>query len=175
MKERHYVNLSNGILAVKEFKLKDPVFIRIQSTACEQNLMSQIIDTISDDLLMHLALGDTLCHIYDYSSRGSSPLPRALWQGLEWIKYVIYRIWWDKEYIPLNRHSNTPDRSQLRYFNKEFCKLSKTTRKHIKYYKKWINFLKPKNLHIQTHANKTKLDGKYELMRDEYLSTLKGL
>ena len=174
MKNRHYVNLSNGILAVKEFQLKDLVFIRIQSTFCEQHLMPQIIDTISDDLLMHLALGDTLCHIYDYSSRGSNPLPRALWQGVEWIKYVIYRIWWDKEYIPLNRHSGAYDRSQLEYFKQDYCKLSKGTRRSIKYYKKWLN---PKNmeLHIQIHAKKTKLDGKYQIMKEEYLLTRRGL
>lgn len=159
MKEKHYINLSNGILAIEEYGLKDYSFIRIQSTACEQGNLDTIIESISDDLLMNLALGNCHCHLYDYGSR--TPIPRSFWMGVEWLKYVLHKIWFHTTYTPVNRRGklDTPLGS---YFELKFRELSDSSRKRIKYYRKW---LMTDTLNIYTHAKHTTLDSQYDYMK----------
>ena len=154
MKERHFINLSNGIEAIQEYNLTEYSFIRIQSTLCEQNQMEQILEGLSTDFLMCLALGDTICYVYDYGSRRGAE-PRAFWMGLEWIKYVLYQIWFDLEYVPKRGIS------QGQYFRQEYCRLSKRTRNKFKYFRKWL----PGRLNlddlIETRIGEAPFDGKY--------------
>lgn len=157
MREKHYVNLSNGILAIEEYNLTDYSFIRIQSTMCEQNQMVQILNSIPADMLMNLALDDTICHVYDYGSRGGA-CPRAFWFGLEWVKYVLHRIWFKTEYMPMK------GKSQQNYFREEFRKLTSSERKVFKYYRKWIPETCNRTLNIKTHYKITELDGKYRYL-----------
>jgi len=98
----HFINLTNGIQAIEDYGLVNYRFIRLQSTACEQKRWEDIILSISDDLLMHVALGHH-CIVYDYGA--NKGVPRAVWQGLEWLKYVLARHWHHKTYTPQGRAS----------------------------------------------------------------------
>jgi len=156
----HFINLTNGIEAIKEYNLNmDKIsFIRIQSTWCEQKLWDDILFTLSDDFLMKLALGYH-CIIYDYSNKKTKP--RAIKQGVEWIKYAIIRNWFDETYsLPMYLKSAQP------YFKQQYKLLSKKTHKKLRYFKK---FLLTDKITIETVSWKTVLDGKY----DKYKEILK--
>ena len=56
--EKNYINLTNGIEAIREYHLSDYSFIRIQSTACEQKLWDKLILDLDYDFLMNVALGN---------------------------------------------------------------------------------------------------------------------
>lgn len=88
MNTKHFINLTNGIQAIEDYKLSDYSFIRIQSTACEQKRFEEIVVTLSDDFLMSCAMGRN-CIVYDYGA--NKTIPRAIWQGLEWVKFVLYK------------------------------------------------------------------------------------
>ena len=109
---------------------------------------------------MHLALGDTVCHLYDYGSR-SGDKPRAFWLGMEWVKYVLYRTWFPEgeEYIP------ELGKSQQQYFRREYRNIPKRIRKQIKYYRRWIPENSSGKLHVKYHCKMTIYDGKYEYMK----------
>ncbi|KKN68150.1 hypothetical protein LCGC14_0453750 [marine sediment metagenome] len=80
---------------------------------------------------MNLALGNE-CIVYDYSPH--SDIPRAIWQGLEWIKYALNRIWFNNEIIPIINGHNC-----IKYFRICYNRLNKKTKKYIKYFKKFLN------------------------------------
>ena len=99
----NYINLTNGVEAIPKLQ-GDYRFIRIQSTVCEQKLWDRLIQDLDYDFLMNLALGHK-CIVYDFGAR--KPIPRAVYQGLEFIKYVLHRRWLNKEYITnVNRSKN---------------------------------------------------------------------
>ena len=62
---------------------------------------------------MNLAVGNT-CIVYDYSQ--NKEMPRALYQGLEYIKFILYKRWFNmgpkeamvnlQKYVDLNRKDN---------------------------------------------------------------------
>lgn len=116
---KNYVNLTNGIEALQQYKLAHYAFIRIQSTACEQHSWDKILQDLDYDFLMNVALGNE-CVIYDYGTR--KPVPRAIYQGVEFIKYVLNRFWYNVEteiYIsrsPLIRSvGSSPTPSAIRF------------------------------------------------------------
>lgn len=160
---RLYINLSNGIDFLKQEKSNNLVrFIRIPSTWCESKQWGEILFTLSDDLLMHLALGYH-CIILDTSSRNR--IPRALWQGIEWIKFVLYKIWFNKDYIPEGRA-----KAGYKYFLEQYKKIPKFVKKKIKYYK---DFLMTEELRISCKYRQTDIDGNKEKMKEilkEYLN-----
>jgi hypothetical protein len=55
----HFVNLTNGVEALPALqRMRLPYsFVRLQSTACEQQNFEQIVLALDSTLLMHLALG----------------------------------------------------------------------------------------------------------------------
>lgn len=78
--------------------------IRIQSTICEQKNWDRLIQDLDYDFLMNLALGHK-CVVYDFGAK--KPIPRAVYQGLEFVKYVLNSRWLDQEYITnVNRSKN---------------------------------------------------------------------
>lgn len=85
MATKRYVNLTNGIEAISQLNLSDYSFIRIQSTICEQKLWDRLIQDLDYDFLMNVALGNK-CVVYDYGA--NKPIPRAIYQGLEFINRV---------------------------------------------------------------------------------------
>jgi hypothetical protein len=156
---KNYINLTNGIECINIYKLKEYSFIRIQSTACEQKRWEFILQDLDNDFLMNLALGNE-CVIYDCSCRGTS---RAIWQGLEWIKYILNRVWFNEIINTSVRGNNCSI-----YFEECYQLLNRKTLKKLKYYKKFLNTKKLNLYHI---CLKTNCDGNYGY----YLRLLKKL
>ena len=81
-----YLNLTNGLEyldEIDEYKL-----VRIQSTICEQKNWNKLIQDLDYNFLFDLAQGNTV-EIYDTSS--NKKISRALYQGVEFIRYVLLR------------------------------------------------------------------------------------
>lgn len=131
MVTKHYINLTQGLRAITEYNLTDYRYIRIQSTWAEQKRWDDILMTLSDDFLMNVALGHE-CIVYDYGAH--KKIPRAIWQGLEWIKFVLYKVWYNVDYQVQGRL----DKSAQQYFEEQF-RLSYLDRakSRIRYYKKY--------------------------------------
>jgi len=151
-----YINLTNGIQAIKEHGLKDYRFVRIQSTACEQKRWGFIIQEFDNTLLMELALGYT-CIIYDYSQHGNA---RAIWQGVEWIRYALNRYWLNKIIQPKCNGHIVSD-----YFNVCYqqCIKGNVFSKKLKYFKK---ILKTEEIKVIGISGKAIRDGDYDYYRE---------
>lgn len=150
MKTVHFINLTNGIQAIKDFDLKDYRFIRLQSTACEQKRWENIILSISDEFLLSASLGSE-CIVYDYGANKEKP--RAIWQGLEWIKFCLYKRWFNIDYNPVGRCS-----SSKRYFEEQYFNLSNRVKSRLDYFKSFIE----DQLSISSVTGATKNDGNKE-------------
>ena len=151
MKEVSFINLTNGLESLIEHNLDFDKcrFIRIQSTACEQKRWATIIDDLSPDFMLHAAIGS---HIYIYDYGANKEIPRAIWQGIEWIKYVLQKRWHSIDYSPVGRAI-----SMQCYFEKEYAKLPKTTKAKLDYYKKYVG----DRIYITSFTNSTEHDGDY--------------
>jgi len=125
---KYYYNLTNGL----HFNNRNKPFgfIRIQSTACEQKRWDFIIQDLDNDFLYNLAIGN-ICIVYDLSEKKKET--RALYQGLEWIKYVLYWRWFGRYYIPKVRECDCS-----KYFLGCYMALEDRTKKKIDYFKKFI-------------------------------------
>lgn len=94
MQTRHYVNLTNGVEALAGLRAAGAAwsFMRLQSTTIErQDWTKLFMCDVSDDLLMHLALG-WRCVVHDRGTR--RPLSKTVYYGLPLIKYVLDRRWY---------------------------------------------------------------------------------
>lgn len=133
----NYINLTNDIEAIPKIN-KDYRFIRIQSTVCEQKLWDRLIQELDYDFLMNLALGNE-CVIYDFGARKS--IPRSVYQGVEFIKYVLNRRWLKKDYITnVNRSKNKERKNNCNdYFLKCYFELDNRTKKKLDYFLPYIN------------------------------------
>ena len=126
-----FINLTSGLEKLdKPINSTDVAFIRIQSTACEQKRWEFILQDLDYNLLLYLATGAT-CNIIDCGAHHTDS--RALWQGVEWIKYTLNRRWFNRIIIPMVRKNNCSS-----YFNDQYKKLSKNTLKKIDYFKKFL-------------------------------------
>lgn len=132
MKEKVFINLTNGIEAIDEysFRLDDVSFVRIQSTHCEGQYWDIILQEIDNNLFFHLALGYQ-CKVYDFGA--NTELSKAIYIGLEWCKYVLNIRWFGKEITPFLKEKNV-----LSLFRDAYRKLSKRTKKRIDYFKKYL-------------------------------------
>lgn len=133
----NYINLTNGIEAIPRIS-EGYKFIRIQSTICEQKNWDRLIQELDYDFLMNLALGNE-CIVYDFGAR--KPIPRAVYQGLEFVKYALYRRWLGKEYISNVKRSNNSGRKNNcnGYFDKCYRSLEDRTKKKLDYFLPYIN------------------------------------
>lgn len=154
MKTVNFINLTNGIEAIQEYNLKNWRAIRIQSCACEQKLWEDILNSLSDDFLLNVALGNKVI-VYDYGA--NKEISRAVWQGLEWIKFVLYQGWIGEVYYPQGRAEPMKD-----YFQQVYYGLGKRVRKRLGYFKKFFNG----KIDIQSVTSSTIKDGNYELYVD---------
>lgn len=154
----HFLNLTNGIESIKRGHVPpDYHFIRIQSTQCEARVWDKVILNLDNNFLMHLALGDK-CIVHDYSAHKESP--RAIYQGLEFIKYILYRRWFNIEYQMYIRGNKV----DMKFYENEYItkvRTNKDVKKKIDYF---IKFLLTDQLYIDTIVNNTTLDGNF----DEY-------
>lgn len=164
-----YINLSSGIdclfdarhggketaLALSYYK-EEVRFIRIQSTMCEQKLWDRVIMDLDYDFLLHLAMGHDVC-IFDCSAKKEES--RAIYQGLEFIKYVLNRVWFDREYKTDVRGNDCNH-----YFDEVFRTQIQDTSAHLKL-KFFRKFLMTDELKLASYCQPTKLDGKYEELK----------
>ncbi|MHA1889083.1 MAG: hypothetical protein ACTSX0_13745 [Promethearchaeota archaeon] len=146
-----FINLSNGLEAVEEFNLKNFRIIRIQSTACEQKRWNYILESLSDEFLFYAALGYE-CIVYDYGC--NKEVPRAVWQGLEWIKFVLHARWLNEEYVLIGRASNS-----TQYFKDNYLLIPRTVMKRLDYYKKFSDL---KEIKISSITKRTIYDSDHE-------------
>jgi hypothetical protein len=134
----NYINLTNGIEAIP--KLDNYRFIRIQSTICEQKNWDRLIQELDYDFLLNVAVGNECC-IYDYGTR--KPVSRAVYQGLEFIKYALYRRWLNEEYqTNCCRCKNKEEHScqnANKYFESCYVGLDKRTKKKLDYFKPFVS------------------------------------
>lgn len=159
---KYYLNLTNGIEWVQDLNvpIKDIGCIRIQSTKCEQKDWSYIIEDLDYQFLLDLALGEDVV-VLDCSPK--KDVSRALYQGVEWLKYVLNRRWFDREedcFVKSNKVNN--------YFNEEYKLLSRRAKNKLDYLKK---FLLTDKIYLQGICKGTSMDSNYE----GYKQILKGV
>lgn len=153
---KYFLNLTNGLEFLPDLEGEEIHFIRLQSTACEQGRWNYILNTIDADFLMYLALG-AHCFVYDMTSRYGGRRPsRAIWQGLEWIKYALNRCWFGVEIkCPYGQET---------HFKKLYDhKLTKPTKRRLRYFK---NFLQTGALNIMTFCNETDNDSNFQFYKE---------
>ena len=151
VKENHFINLTNGVQAIKDYNLLEYRFIRLQSTACEQKRWGFILETISDDLLLRLAIGEK-CIVYDYGAH--KEIPRAVWQGLGWLRFALELSWLNRIYTPKGRMSTGRN-----YFEQKYLTLHPNVKNRLKYFKKFLN---TDTLYLSSVTSFTTKDGDYE-------------
>lgn len=157
----NYINLTNGIEAIP--KLNDGYkFIRIQSTLCEAKNWDRLIQDLDYDFLMNLALGYK-CIVYDFGAR--KPVPRAVYQGLEFVKYVLNRRWLAQEYITnVNRGRNKERKNNCNdYFNKCYEQLEDRTKKKLDYF---LPYVITEKINLECVTDCTQHDGDKEFYRE---------
>jgi hypothetical protein len=147
----NYINLTNGIEAIEKYNLKDYRFVRIQSTACEQKRWDFILGDLDYDFLMNLALGN---HVVFHDASSKKEESRAIYQGLSWVVFVLYKVWFNKDITPIVKsHVAT------QYFTEQYNLLSKSTLNKLKYFRKFLN---TDTLHLYTYSFRTDNDGNYK-------------
>lgn len=147
-----YLNLTNGLEYIDE--VKDYKIIRIQSTLCEAKCWDKLIADLDYNFLLDLAQGN-IVEIYDTSSKKKES--RALYQGLQFIKYTLNRRWFNREEKVFVKGNDTTN-----YFRQEYSKLSQNTKKKLDYIKKFLN---TDEIHIKTYCKKSFHDGQYEYFK----------
>lgn len=152
---KHYLNLTNGIESLPHLPAGVTFsFVRIQSTACEQKRWDFILQDLDSDLLLNLAVG-TRCIIHDYSNKKS--VPRAIYQGVEWIRYALTAHWLGERYPVVVRNFNA-----AAYFDEVYRQLQKPTRQKLSYFRK---FVLTDAIRLQSMPARTVNDGKYDFYR----------
>lgn len=155
----NYINLTNGI-EILPMLPKGYRFIRIQSTICEQKLWDRLIQELDYDFLINIALGNE-CVIYDYGAR--KPIPRAVYQGIEFLKYVLHKCWLNEEYLTnCNRNNKAHIRKDCNsYFESCYKNLENRTKKKLNYFKPYV----VGEINIITVTDVTMHDGDKEFYR----------
>jgi len=78
--------------------------------------------------------------VYDFGSRNKKRgAPRALWYGLEFMRYVLMRLWYPS--VPATAFLRGHDVS--RAFDREISGLNKTNIKKMKYYRQYVTSESP--------------------------------
>lgn len=156
---KYFINLTTGIEGFEDFPLNffEIGFTRIQSTHCERLLFEKLLDSLSTDFLMHLALGYT-CIVVDYGARSNQS--KAIRIGLEWIRYYLTRNWLKQDYSPIVNQRNVS-----KMFSDHTLKISKKSRNRIIFFTK---FLKTNKINLIGLTKSTINDSRNEY----YTSTL---
>lgn len=154
---KYYLNLTNGIefLEIPELKIKSYNFVRIQSTTCEQHNWNKLLMELDYSFLLDLALGN---HVVVCDTSAHKEESRALYQGVEFIKFVLSKYWLDKEVESTVRNCNCCD-----YFRQEYKNISDKVFKKLKYLKKFLN---TDSINISTIGKNTIHDGDYDYYKE---------
>ena len=133
---RHFVNLKNGVEAIPTLDaLGIPhEYLRIQSTMCEVGDMEKVLLELDANFLVSAALGYS-CVVYDYGSRDKKRgVPRALWYGLEFVRYALNVEWFGAPDRPPILRGKRVDQD----FRRKLGGVSKSCKKRIRYYRQFI-------------------------------------
>lgn len=133
---RHFVNLKNGVEAIPTLDaLGIPHdYLRIQSTMCEVGDMEKVLLELDATFLVAAALGYS-CVVYDYGSRDKKRgVPRALWYGLEFVRYALNVEWFGAPDRPPILRGKRVDQD----FRRKLGGLSKSCKKRMRYYRQFI-------------------------------------
>lgn len=150
-----YINLTNGLEAIETLP-KDFSFVRIQSTACEQKRWGHILDDLPYNFLIDLAQGNC-CIVHDFSQKKEHP--RAIYQGLPWIRYALTRCWFNVHQAPFIKGNNVSE-----YFCECYNNLNKKTITRLRYV--WKLFGNTDEVHLFGHSKRTQHDGNYQFYRE---------
>lgn len=149
----HFLNLTNGIAWASA--IKHDGLVRIQSTACEQKLWSDIIADLDYSFLIPLAMGRP-CVIYDCGARKETS--RAIWQGVEFIRAASTMRWMGRR-IPVIWRGH--DASV--YAHQQIARLDRRAKSRLDYAGR---FLATSNLSLRGVSVATTHDGDYEQFAD---------
>jgi len=152
-----FINLTNGIEYLPEIGPIDG-FVRIQSTACEQKRWWRIIRDLDYTFLLAVASGIAVT-VYDTSQKKN--VPRALYQGIEWIRYALSRRWLDSEVIPIVRGCNCQA-----YFRECYDRFSEERSRGLQKLDYVGKLTAPNALNLQIVSKPTHLDGRYDIYRE---------
>ena len=96
--------------------------------------MEKVIGELDANFLLAAALGYS-CVVYDYGSRDKKRgAPRALWYGLEFVRYALNVEWFGAaDRVPVLRGKNVS-----RDFSKKIRSFSKSAKKKLRYYRKFL-------------------------------------
>ena len=152
-----YLNLTNGIEFLDNELMQARVydFIRIQSTACEQKRWDFVIQDLDYGFLMDIALGYDV-YVVDFGA--SKDTSRAVYQGVEFIKYVLNRRWLNTTIVSKVRGNDCSN-----YFDECYRNLDKRTLKKLDYFKK---FLLTESINLYGQSQSTSKDGDYEYYKN---------
>lgn len=128
MKKIHYLNLTNGIEYCKW--IDNYRFIRIQSSHCESKAWNKLLMDLDNDFLMNIAIGNE-CIVHDASQK--KLLSRALFQGIPFILFALNYLWYGEVYPTEVRGQDSTN-----YFEHVCKNLNEDTKKHIRYFKKFV-------------------------------------
>lgn len=146
----HFINLTNGLEALPTLqKLNLPThFIRIQSTACEQQNFERLMTDLDSSLLLHLALG-RCCLVYDYGSRNKERgASRAIWYGITFIQYCLETFWFLENDVHNNEGNGQKAVAQRAFlrgfdarkaFDTAIDKFSRPTKRKLRYYAQYVD------------------------------------
>jgi hypothetical protein len=140
MKTIHFINLTTGIEIYPKLLEQgiEPQFIRIQSSHGENKDFIGVLESLDNNLLMNIALGNK-CIIYDAGSRKSNGCSRVIWQLIPFIEYTLNRIWYNNEYVK----AFNGNMDVTTFYKTKFNEIPKKLRRKISYYKKFLMTDKP--------------------------------
>lgn len=168
---RHFINLTNGIEALPDLSqcLSDDQvrFTRIQSSHCESGAYNKLLTQVDHELLFSLACGRH-CYIYDFGSRNKTcGVPRALFLGVEFIKWSIAYLWFGSE-----KPEMVPNRAFVRgknlvsFWENEVMpyKIEKDTKQKIRYFSSFAKELGVQSVNLHgVYGKLSDIDGCKEL------------
>mmetsp|Transcript_28808 Transcript_28808/g.112274 ORF Transcript_28808/g.112274 Transcript_28808/m.112274 type:complete len:272 (-) Transcript_28808:28-843(-) len=178
MPAKHFINLTNGIETIRvvreDLGVQDAMFVRIQSSLCERGAYDKILMETDHNLLLHLATGHP-CYVYDLASRSKRyGVPRAIWYGLEFIKYACGYCWFGSESELLQSEVLLRGKNVAGEWWKVMRhKVSKPVKQRLKYYSEFVAELGVQELRAYGVVGRaTEYDGCKEIyakmVRDSY-------
>lgn len=141
---RHFVNLSNGLRCPHIAEIKKVNFLRLQSTHCEQKLWAKVLENLGPEFLVAAAQGIVVVH-----DRSEKPrVPRALWQGVDWVGYALQRAWFGPILTHFNRWGSPMRIARIcysrngmlisRYWEEQYRQLPRRVKNNLKYYRQFV-------------------------------------
>ena len=141
---RHYVNLKNGVEALPFIRdvmhVRRYDYCRIQSSLLEAGHVERVITELDSSLMLDLALGRA-CFVWDYGSRDvvkGKGNPRALWYGLEFVRYALRKEWFPGTEVAEKAIAVTRGKRVDQDFDRKLTMLDRSTKRKIRYYRQFI-------------------------------------